>query len=192
MRKRLTKSTEFALEWFKESPRRKFTNEEIKELLPKAYLIKTGKKLQDPTRSARELAEAGRIQKQPAVKARHYWYDPQLEVLPEEFDDEEKRKILERDNFRCVVCGKGVVDGAKVTVGYAMSTRRGGKLNTENGRTLCPLHRWTLETAQVSDEAQRNWRKLRKKLPEVGAPQAQNFWNELVQLLRKYGIDPSE
>jgi len=191
MPKKLSKSSEFALEWFKEHPDQQFTNEEIKKLLPEAFFVKTGKKLQDPTRSVRELAELRRIQKYPEGKARFYWYDPKLELLPEEFDDEERRQILERDGFRCVVCGKGSADGVKVTIGYALSTRRGGKLDIGNGRALCPIHRWTLETAQDSDEAKQNWRKLRTLLPEVGAPRAQTFWNDFVELLKKYGIDPS-
>lgn len=174
---------------------RKFSNEEIRNLLPAEYKKSASTemdKFQDPSRSARKLAENKRIHKFPANKARVYWYDPESECLPEKFDDAEKAIILERDGLRCVVCGRGVVDGVKVSVGYALSTRRGGKLNVDNGRTLCFTHRWTLETAQDSDEGQRNWRKLRNKLPKVGAPQAQNFWDELVQLLKKYGIDPSE
>jgi hypothetical protein len=187
----LNEKESFTLDWFKQFPMTKFSNWEIKELLPKEYLRKTGKKFQDPTRAARALAVQGRVQRFPNSKALHYWYDPNSEVLPEEFNDEEKRAILERDGLRCVVCGKGVAEGTKVSVGYAMSTRRGGVLDIKNGRTLCPIHRWTLETAQDSDEAQKNWRKLRKSLPEVGEPRAQRFWNEFIELLSKYGIDPS-
>ena len=190
--RKLTGKDRFALDWLKQFPMSKFSNEEIRELLPMEYLKKTGKKFQDPTRAVRELAAQGRVQKFPSNKARHYWYDPKLEVLPEEFNDDEKRAILERDGLRCVVCGKGVAEGIKVSVGYAMSTRRGGVLDIKNGRTLCPIHRWTLETAQDSDEAQKNWRKLRKNLPEVGDPRAQKFWNEFVELLNKYGVDPSD
>ena len=193
--RKLQKHDLFALDWFKQFPMRKFSNEEIRNLLPTAYLKSTRNKknkFQDPCRSARKLVANGRIQKFPTTKARYYWYDPKLENLPEEFDDDEKTAILERDGLRCVVCGRGVADGVKVSVGYAMSTRRGGVLDIKNGRTLCPIHRWTLETAQDSDEGQRNWRKLRSKLPKMGEPRAQKFWKEFLELLKKYGIEPSE
>lgn len=192
MTKKLNRTQEFGLEWFKQHPGRKFSNSELKDLLPKAFKTRFGKKLEDPTRLARELHELGRIQKFPNVKARHYWYDQQQEQLPEEFDDDEIREILERDNFVCTVCKLGPADGVSVSVGYAVSIRRGGKLDVKNGRTLCQWHRWTLETAQDSDESQHNWRKLRKKLPEIGSPKAENFWNEFVQLLRQYGVDPTD
>ena len=191
--KKLTKKDLFALDWFKQFPMRKFSNEEIRNLLPAEYqksALSKRDKFQDPSRSARKLAENKRIQKFPANKARFYWYDPESDYLPEEFDDAEKAFILERDGLRCVVCGRGVADGVKVSVGYALSTRRGGKLNVDNGRTLCPTHRWTLETAQDSDEGQRNWRKLLSSLPKVGEPRAQKFWEEFLELLKRYGIEP--
>lgn len=192
--KKLTRKDQFALDWFKQYPMRKFSNEEIRKLLPSAYkkcASSKKDKFQDPSRSARKLAENKRIQKFPPNMARFYWYDPNLDDLPEEFDDAEKAFILERDNSRCVVCGKGVTDGVKVSVGYALSTRRGGALNVDNGRTLCPTHRWTLETAQDSDEAKQNWRKLLSSLPKLGEPRAQKFWEEFLELLKKFGVEPS-
>jgi hypothetical protein len=183
---------DFLLEFLRKHPGRKFTPEQLRHKMEEAHLRKFGEPFNDVNKAARTLARRGQIQREPANKAKFYWYDPNLESTVEEFDEDEKREILERDGFACAVCKLGPADGVQVSVGYALSTRRGGKLDVKNGRTLCAMHRWTLETAQESDEAQRNWRKLRKKLPVIGSPQSQSFWNEFVQLLKKYGIDPAE
>jgi len=183
---------DFLFEFLRKHPGRKFTPEQLRHKIEDAYLRQFGEPFNDVNRAARNLARRGQIQREPATKAKFYWYDPKLEVSVEEFDDDELREILERDGFACVVCKRGTADGVKVFVGYALSTRRGGKLDVKNGRTLCATHRWTLETAQDSDQAQHNWRKLRKKLPMIGVPKSQNFWNEFIQLLKKYGIDPTD
>jgi len=183
---------DFLLGFLKKHPNRKFTPEQLRHKMEAAHLRQYGTPFNDVNKAARTLARRGQIQREPANKAKFYWYDPKLEVSVEEFDDDEVREILERDGFKCAVCKLGPADGVQVSVGYALSTRRGGKLDVKNGRTLCSTHRWTLETAQDSDEAQHNWRKLRKKLPTIGSAQSQSFWNDFIQLLKKYGIDPAD
>lgn len=183
---------DFLFEFLREHPGQKFTPEQLRHKIEKAHLRQFGEPFNDVNKAARTLARRGQIQREPKNKAKFYWYDPKLEETVEEFDEEEIREILERDGFVCSICKLGPADGVQVSVGYALSTRRGGKLDVRNGRTLCTIHRWTLETAQDSDEAQRNWRKLRRKLPMIGMPQSQNFWSDFVQLLKKYGIDPAD
>jgi hypothetical protein len=184
---------DFALEWFRRYPRREFTPEEIRELLPKAFLSEHHRKFNDPNRAARSLVQAGRIQRNEKGSEQKFWYDPDLDSQPEEFNDAEKMEILERDQFRCRICGKGPADGTPVFVGYAKSTRRGGKIDVDNGRTLCRVHRWILETAQDSPESAANFRRLRERLPRIGeSSKAASFWSELVDLLKRYGVDPTE
>ena len=184
---------DFAFEWFRRQPNREFTPEEIRELLPAAFLSECNKKFNDPNRAARTLVQAGKLQRTQKGPEQRFWYDPSLDVQSEEFSEAEKTAILERDEFRCRICGKGPADGTPVYVGYAKSVRRGGKLDVENGRTLCRVHRWILETAQDSPESAANFRRLREKLPQIGqSSKATNFWNEFVDLLKKYGVDPTD
>jgi hypothetical protein len=184
---------DFAYEWFRRQPNIEFTTEEIRELLPAAFQIEYGKKFNDPNRAARNLVQAGRIQRTQKGPEQKFWYDPDLEIQPEEFTDAEKTAIFERDEFKCRICGRGPAEGTPVFVGYAKSIRRGGKLDVDNGRTLCRVHRWILETAQDSPESAANFRRLREKLPQIGeSSKAANFWNEFVELLKKYGVDPTD
>ena len=45
--------------------------------------------------------------------------------------------ILDRDEFRCVQCGKGVEDGYKLHVDHIIPVSKGGKTTKSNLQTLC-------------------------------------------------------
>ena len=180
----------FALEWFQGNSGRKFTNDELKALLPDAFFKATGAKMADPTRAARTLVKQGHIKRTPKGVDQVFWYEPGIMNHAAIFDDNEKVAILERDSFRCVVCKKGVADGVTVKVGYAKSLQRGGSLDIENGRTLCAIHLWILQTAQESEEGKKNWRRLAKQLPRIGdSKRAIKFWDEFMEILLRYEID---
>ncbi len=45
--------------------------------------------------------------------------------------------ILKRDNFHCVLCGRGPEDGVKLEVDHIIPVSKGGATSEENLRTLC-------------------------------------------------------
>ena len=45
--------------------------------------------------------------------------------------------IMKRDNFRCVLCGRGAEDGVKLHVDHIIPVSKGGKTIPSNLRTLC-------------------------------------------------------
>jgi len=187
---------EFVLEWFRYHELEKFTNRQLEMALRRDYKKTTGKVFGDPTRTARKLHELGRLQRSPKGKLQYFWYDSKLDNVAEVevFTEEEKIIILEKYDYQCAVCNKGVADGVKVTVGYAMSVKRGGKLDIANGRVLCPRHKFILETAQDSEVSAANFRKLRKDFPQIGKTSARGmkFWEEFLDLLIRHGIDPTD
>lgn len=184
---------EFVLEWFRSHELEKFTNRQLEMALRRDYKKVTGKVFGDPTRTARKLHELGRLQRSPKGKLQYFWYDSKLDNVAEVelFTEEEKIIILEKYDYRCAVCNKGVADGLKVTVGYAVSVKRGGKLDIANGRVLCPRHRFILETAQDSEVSASNFRKLRKDFPQIGktSSRGMKFWEEFADLLARYDIE---
>lgn len=187
---------EFVLEWFRSHELEKFTNRQLEMALRRDYKKATGKVFGDPTRTARKLHELGRLQRSPKGKLQYFWYDSKLDNVAEVelFTEEEKIIILEKYDYQCAVCNKGVADGLKVTVGYAVSVKRGGKLDIANGRVLCPRHKFILETAQDSEVSAANFRKLRKDFPQIGKTSARGmkFWEEFLDLLIRHGIDPTD
>ena len=48
-------------------------------------------------------------------------------------------EILRRDNFRCVYCGRGAEDGAKLQVDHVVPSSRGGTDDPGNLRTACKM-----------------------------------------------------
>lgn len=53
------------------------------------------------------------------------------------FSKKMRYEILERDNFKCVACGRGPKDGVILNVDHIFLKSKGGKATLENGRTLC-------------------------------------------------------
>lgn len=45
--------------------------------------------------------------------------------------------IMKRDNFRCVLCGRGAEDGVKLHIDHIVPVSKGGKTVPSNLRTLC-------------------------------------------------------
>jgi len=187
---------EFVLEWFQRHELEKFTNRELEVELRIEYRNTTGRAFADPTRTARKLHEIGRVQRSPKGREQHFWYDPDLDKTEtiEVFTEDEKTAVLEKYEYKCAVCKRGATDGVKVTVGYAVSVRRGGQLDVANGRVLCPRHKYIMETAQDSEVSASNFRKLRKDFPQIGKTSARGmqFWEEFFDLLVKYNIDPTK
>ena len=52
-------------------------------------------------------------------------------------NDEEHAKVLRRDGFRCVKCGRGREDGVKLHVDHIKPVSHGGKSVMDNLQTLC-------------------------------------------------------
>ena len=46
-------------------------------------------------------------------------------------------KIMQRDGFRCRLCGASAADGAKLHVDHICPVSKGGKTEPDNLRTLC-------------------------------------------------------
>ena len=186
---------EFVMDWFRNHELEKFTNRQLESALRRDYKVATGKVFGDPTRTARKLHELGRVQRSPKGRTQYFWYDLLLDNVGaiEVFTEDEKTSILENYDYQCAVCKKGAADGVKVTVGYAVSVKRGGKLDVANGRVLCPRHKFILETAQDSEVSAANFRRLRKEFPQIGKTSSKGlkFWEEFFDLLERYGIDPT-
>ena len=185
--------TEFVIEWFHNHELEKFTNRQLETALRRDYKEATGKVFADPTRTARKLHELGRVQRTSRGPTQYFWYDAKLETSDEieVFTESEITEIMEKYKYQCAVCHRGPADGVRVTVGYAVSVKRGGKLDVENGRVLCPRHKFILETAQDSEVSASNFRKIRKEFPQVGKTSAKEmkFWEDFTDLLERYDIE---
>ena len=46
-------------------------------------------------------------------------------------------QVLERDNFRCVLCGRSAEDGVTLHTDHIIPFSQGGKTTLQNAQTLC-------------------------------------------------------
>ena len=108
-----TTQAKLIMEFFEKNPNRDVSHPEIVDWATEEYRKRTGNIFRDPDRQIRQLHQKGYLIK---IKKGIYRYDPayvkQREL--EDFTPTLKKAILERDNYRCVVCGRGPEDGVEL------------------------------------------------------------------------------
>jgi len=124
------------LEFFRGHPNRDVKHPEIVDWVTEEYKRRTGSVFRDPDRGIRKLHQIGYLIK---VGKGVYRYDPNLHEKREleDFTPALKRAILKRDNYLCVICGRGPKDGVELHVDHIKPKDLGGKATLENGQTLC-------------------------------------------------------
>jgi hypothetical protein len=167
-----------------------FTSRELREQLTADYESLTGKVFGDPEKMVRDLFKRDFIQR---PFEGHYVFqsDHDPHKGKTSFSEKETIEIFERDNFQCVICKRSSKDGILLSVGFAKSLLRGGRAIIENGRTFCPRHRFISEIGQTSPTRSSHLRRLNLVLPtnDKASARSQKFWEELIDLLCKYGVD---
>lgn len=132
---------ELIIEYFKNNPKRNIHHPEIVDWVTKEYNKRTGKTFRDPDRQIRKLAQSGFLIK---ISKGIYKYDPDYVVNRklEDFTEAQKQLILERDGYKCVICGEGIKEGVELQVDHIKPKDLGGKATIENGQTLCAQHNY--------------------------------------------------
>ena len=127
------------LEYFKNHPNQELSHGPVVDWATEQYLKEHPNPPRDPWRVIRQLYQKGQLIK---VKTGVYKYDPDHvhEVELFEFSAGDKEAVLARDNYRCVVCGRGREDGIALTVDHIVPKDKGGTNTLENGQTLCSQH----------------------------------------------------
>lgn len=134
-----TKQGNLLLEFFQNNPNRDIHHPEVVDWVTKEYQERTGKVFRDPDRGIRKMHQNGYLIK---VRKGVYRYDPRLVNYREleDFSSSMKKAIFERDEYKCVICGRGVANGVDLHVDHIKPKDLGGKATMENGQTLCSQH----------------------------------------------------
>ena len=136
----MTKSIrDLVLEYFKQHPNEEFHHGPVVDWVTEQYEKEHDNPPRDPWRVIRQLHQEGILIK---VKKGVYKYDPNYVNKVElwDFSNSDKQKILERDNYRCVVCGRGRENGVELVVDHINPKDKGGTNTIDNGQTLCTEH----------------------------------------------------
>jgi len=169
------------MEYFKKNPRRDIPHPEIVDWVVAEWKRRTGKVFRDPDRGIRRLSQDGLLIK---VAKGIYRYDPDFVAKRdlEDFTEAQKQEIMQRDNYRCVVCGRGVADGVELQVDHIKPKDQGGKAEVINGETLCAQHNFQKKNYKQTESGKRFFIRLYEAAKAHNDQQLQDFCSQILEV----------
>ena len=187
MTKKITQ-TELVMEYFMTHPNRDIGHPEVVDWLTEEYQERTGRAFRDPDRAIRKLAQAGKLVK---VRKGVYKYDPDFISNPEleDFTPTQREDIFERDNYRCVMCGKGQRDGVEIQADHIIPKDLGGKATIENGQTLCATHNFRKKNLKQTETGKKMFIHLYELSESVGDHEMRDFCRNILEVFEEHNIN---
>lgn len=176
------------MEFFKKNPNRDISHPEVVDWATNEWLKRTGKVFRDPDRGIRSLSQRGLLIK---VAKGIYRYDPDLVQNREleDFTEAQKEKIMKRDHYSCVVCGRGRKEGVELHVDHIKPKDQGGKATIENGETLCGTHNYQKKNLGQTEFAKRFTINLYNLAKSKNDKKMQDFFRQILEVYEKNKID---
>jgi len=142
----------------------------------------------DPWRAIRALHQKGFLIK---VRKGVYRYDPGAvrERELEDFTPEQKEEIFRRDNYRCVICGRGRQDGYEIHADHIIPKDLGGKAEVANGQTLCSIHNLRKKNYKQTETGKRMFIRLYELAKSFGDSKIMRFCKEILEIFEKHHIN---
>lgn len=179
---------ELALEYFKMHPYEDLRHGPVVDWVEKAYIKAGGSKPRDPWRDIRTLHQEGKLIK---VSKGVYKYDPSYiqEVELFDFPPKVKEEIFKKDNYQCVVCGRGKKDGVEICADHIKPKDLGGTNTVDNGQTLCTEHNLLKKNYSQTETGKRYFIKTYEKAVAIGDEKMVKFCKEVFDVYDKHGIN---
>lgn len=178
----------FLLSYFMKNPERNIPHKEIVDWATEEYKKKFGRVLRDPDRAIRKLSQSGRLIK---VAKGIYKYDPEYVVNRqlEDFSPVDRKAILERDGYKCVVCGIGRESGVDLHVDHIKPKDFGGKATFSNGQTLCAQHNFRKKNYKQTETGKKMFIALRRAALEIGDDDTVRFCEDILATFDIHNIN---
>lgn len=131
--------SELVTQYFYANPNEDLEHGPVVDWVTKRWMETHSTPPRDPRRVIRALHQKGFLIK---VKKGVYRYDLRVvrEHDLEDFTSDQKEEIFKRDNYRCVICGRGRHNGYEIHADHIIPKDLGGKAEISNGQTLCSIH----------------------------------------------------
>jgi len=188
MAKKEVSQEEILKEYFLQNPKKPIAHYNSVKWSMKEYKKRTGKVFADPDRGIRKLHQNGFLIKESKGV---YRYDPDFVKQRdlEDFKPEIKKQIFERDNYKCIACGKGKAEGMEIQADHILPKDKGGKATLENGQTLCSKHNFLKKNFNQTEFAKRIFIKLYNASKSCNNKEMTEFSAEVLKAFEEYGID---
>ncbi len=179
---------ELLIEFFKSHPNEDMPHGPVVDWVEERYLKIYNKKPRDTWRSIRNLHENGFLIK---VRKGIYRYDPEAvkERKLEEFTSEQKAEILKRDNYKCVICGRGKKEGVELHVDHIKPKYLGGKATIENGQTLCAQHNFIKKSLKQTETGKKMFIHLYELAKKENNFKLMKFCEDILKIYEEYDIN---
>ncbi len=174
------------LEYYRNNPNRSIKHPEIVDWAVSEYNERTGRVFRDPDRQIRSLHQEGVLTK---VNTGVYRYNPQDAIKLQNFTSKQKAEILERDQHKCVVCGKGERDGVKLHIDHIKPRDKGGESTVENGQVLCAAHNFKKKNYNQTETAKKLFVNLLARSKKVNDYALAKFCDDILKTYDKHGVN---
>jgi len=180
--------SDLIMEYFQKHPKKELEHGPVVDWVEEQYKKLYGKKPRDTWRAIRRLYQEGILIK---VQKGVYKYDPDLIKNKElyEFPPNIKEAIFRRDNYKCVVCGRGREDGVEIHADHKIPLDKGGTNTIDNGQTLCSEHNLLKKNYSQTEFGKRFLIKLYKEAIQKNDKRIIKFCKEIFDVYDKYGVN---
>lgn len=182
------RQSDLLMQYFMKHPNQDIKHPEIVDWVTEEYKRLTGEVFRDPDRGIRKLAQSGILQK---IGKGIYRYDPS-NVINRELEDftaSQKRTILERDGYKCVICGRGREHGVELHVDHIKPKDLGGKATIENGQTLCAQHNFLKKNFKQTETGKKMFIRLYELTKSIGDDKTLAFCEDILEVYEKHNIN---
>jgi hypothetical protein len=175
-------------EYFIKHPKKDIPHPKVVDWVVAEWKKRKGEVFRDPDRAIRSLYQRGFLIK---VEKGVYRYEPNFvkSKKQEDFTAAQKKKILEKDDYKCVVCGKGKKDGVELHIDHIIPKDKGGKATIENGQTLCSQHNFLKKNLNQTETAKKMFIHLYELTKVKGETTLNKFSTDILKVFEKYGIN---
>jgi len=182
---------EFVMDWFRKNPNREIPSSEFKVAIESAYEKKYKKRFEDVDRQIRRLNQDGFLIK---IRKGVFKYVPGQEHHRqlEDFTESQRKLILQRDDYKCVICGMGKAEGLDLQVDHIKPKKLGGKAEISNGQTLCAKHNFIKKVSSQTETGKKMFIRLleaSKVSEEPNKDELVAFCEDILLVFEKHGIN---
>ncbi len=176
------------MEYFKKNPKRDIKHPEIVDWVTKEYKKRTGKVFRDPDRAIRKLSQEGQLIK---ISKGIYKFDPEFinNRELEDFTPAQKAEIFKKDEYRCVICGRGPAEGIEIQADHIKPKELGGKAEVINGQTLCAQHNFQKKYYKQTETGKKMFIKLYELAKHNKDKEPLKFCEDVLKVYEKNNIN---
>lgn len=120
-----------------------------------------------------------------------YRYEPDHIKEAELFDfpTNIKAAIFQRDNYRCVACGRGRAEGVELCADHIKPKDKGGDNSVGNGQTLCMEHNLIKKNYSQTEAGKRYFMRIYEQAVAKGDQNMIRFCKDVFDVYDKHKIN---